>query len=233
MNDHVQKRLRALDLNFLPILRELLYEKNVSKTAQNMHMTQPAVSEALGRLRAEFGDEILVRTGRQMVATPFAQKLIEPLDDILGKVEGLKTLQKINFPTEIIKDVVIATEDSVIFTLGKSLDNYLAKHMPKVNLQFVVPNNFDTAQLKSGAIDLAIMPREMITEDDINMLPLYREDFVGISRKGHPQMRENISPEELHKIRKVGYIANKSTNNQRLPPSPPPRSYCQKWCFSI
>ncbi|MCK9504582.1 MAG: LysR family transcriptional regulator [Porticoccaceae bacterium] len=89
MNKPLQKSLRAIDLNLLPILRELLYSQNVSKAAERLHMTQPAVSDALARLRNQYGDEILVRVGRNMVITPFAKTLIEPLDELLGRIDSL------------------------------------------------------------------------------------------------------------------------------------------------
>jgi DNA-binding transcriptional LysR family regulator len=219
MSNHIQKSLRAIDMNLLPILRELLYSQNVSKAAKRLHMSQPAVSEALGRLRTQYNDEILARAGRLMVITPFARSLIEPLDDILGKVESLSRPQHSYSPTEIEQDLVIATGDSVLVALGKNLINYLAEHLPKVNVQFIELQNFDVTQLKSGEVDLAIIPKTFINEDGLCNLPLYREDFVIISRKNHPDMYPGMNLKDLKKIPKVGYKAH-PTSCLRVPPPP-------------
>lgn len=61
--------LRGVNLNLLPILRELLRERNVTAAAKRLNLTQSGVSEALGRLRVQFGDELLVKTGRRMVGS--------------------------------------------------------------------------------------------------------------------------------------------------------------------
>lgn len=219
MSDQIQKNLRALDLNLLPILRELLYSQNVSHAAQRLHMTQPAVSEALGRLRIQFDDDILVRVGRKMVATPFAQSLKASLDDILGKVERLSTLQH-NFSIyDVEQEIVIATGDSVVVAIGNRLIKHLEEHMPGVNVQLIDLQNFDLLKLKSGEIDMAIMPREFLEQDGICCLPLYREDFVIISRKDHPSMNSNVIDQTFKNIPKIGY---KSHPNSQLRVPPPP-----------
>ncbi|WP_196780856.1 LysR family transcriptional regulator [Nocardioides sambongensis] len=67
--------LRNLDLNLLPTLDTLLRERNVTRTAESLGLSQPAVSAALGRLRRHFGDELLHRTGNRYELTPLAQQL--------------------------------------------------------------------------------------------------------------------------------------------------------------
>ena len=219
MSEHIIKSLRAIDLNLLPILRELLYTQNVSKAAERLHMTQPAVSEALGRIRVQFGDEILLRVGRKMVTTPFANRLKSPLDDILGKIEDLTIPQALNSPRDIERDFVIATGDSVVIALGESLITFLAEQTPTVNIQFIDLQNFDFTQLKSGEVDLAIIPKAFVEDQSFHSLPLYREDFVSISRRGHPSMRDGIPSKELAAIPKVGYKADPKSH-LRIPPPP-------------
>ncbi len=63
------KSLRAVNLNLLPVLRELLRERSVTRAAEKLHLTQSGVSEALSRLRYHFQDELLVRVGRKMIPT--------------------------------------------------------------------------------------------------------------------------------------------------------------------
>lgn len=219
MSEQILKSLRAIDLNLLPILRELLYTQNVSKAAERLHMTQPAVSEALGRIRVQFGDDILLRVGRKMVTTPFAKSLQAPLDEILGKIENLTLPSELNFLKDIEHNFVIATGDSVVIALGEKLITYLAEKMPKVHLQFIDLQNFDFTQLKSGEVDLAIIPKAFVEDATLHQLPLYQENFVSICRRGHPKMKEGIKTEELAAIPKLGYKADPKSH-LRIPPPP-------------
>ena len=78
-NRDSERNLRRVNLNLLPILRELLRQRNVTEAAKRLNLTQSGVSEALGRLRAQFGDDLLVRVGRKMTPTALALELAPQL----------------------------------------------------------------------------------------------------------------------------------------------------------
>src|SRR3954471_19670110 len=79
--------LRSIDLNLLVALDALLSERHVTKASERVGLSQPAMSNALSRLRGMFGDELLVRTATGMKATPRAMELMEPLRQLLRQVE--------------------------------------------------------------------------------------------------------------------------------------------------
>ena len=79
--------LRSLDLNLLTVFDVVARERSVTRAAARLNMTQPAISHALGRLRNALGDDLFVRTPDGMDATPFAQRLAEPIRDAL---QGLR-----------------------------------------------------------------------------------------------------------------------------------------------
>src|SRR4051794_18695492 len=79
--------LRSIDLNLLVALEALLSERHVTRAAERIGLSQPAMSNALGRLRGIFGDEILVRTATGMKPTPRAMELMDPLRQLLRQVE--------------------------------------------------------------------------------------------------------------------------------------------------
>src|SRR3954464_7975342 len=81
-------RYQRIDLNLLIALDALLAERNVTRAAERMHMTQSAMSGVLARLREYFDDQLLVPVGRAMKLTPRAESLIEPVRDILLKVDS-------------------------------------------------------------------------------------------------------------------------------------------------
>src|ERR1700712_3591136 len=79
--------LRSVDLNLLVALEALLTERHVTRAAERVGLSQPAMSNALGRLRGMFGDELLVRTATGMQATARAIELAEPVRQLLRQVE--------------------------------------------------------------------------------------------------------------------------------------------------
>ena len=80
--------LKDADLNLLVVLHQLLTHRRVSRVAELLGLTQPAVCNALSRLRALFGDELFVRTGGGMVPTPYADQLAAPVAEALGLLQG-------------------------------------------------------------------------------------------------------------------------------------------------
>ena len=93
MND-----LRRIDLNLMVILDALLAEKHVTRAAARLHLSQPAVSHALARLRDVLGDPLLVRQGGTLVPTARALELTTPLAEALEKASG-KTAKRAARPT--------------------------------------------------------------------------------------------------------------------------------------
>jgi DNA-binding transcriptional LysR family regulator len=79
--------LAAFDLNLLLVFDALLTERHVTRAGQRVGLSQPAVSAALGRLRHAFDDELFVRNGGEMVPTPRAMALAEPVREALIRVE--------------------------------------------------------------------------------------------------------------------------------------------------
>lgn len=82
-------RLKGLDLNLLVALDILLDERSVSRAAERLHLSQPAASAALGRLRDYFEDELLVLHGKRMIPTAYAESLVPELKQILAHVDEL------------------------------------------------------------------------------------------------------------------------------------------------
>ena len=77
---------RNIDLNLLVVFQEVFQQRQISMAATRLHLTQSAVSNALGRLRRTFGDELFVRTAHGMQPTPFAEQLAEPVAAALASI---------------------------------------------------------------------------------------------------------------------------------------------------
>ena len=81
-------RFNKLDLNLLVALRALLKERSVTRAGASVHLTQSAMSGILGRLRDFFDDPLILAVGRKMELTPLAQSLVEPINDLLLRIDA-------------------------------------------------------------------------------------------------------------------------------------------------
>jgi LysR family nod box-dependent transcriptional activator len=104
-------RINRLDLNQLATLDALLAETNVSKAAIRVHLSQPAASAALAKLRDYFGDLLLVPNGRVLNLTPFAQSLVDPVRDLLLQAQALSRLRPQTLPAKFARRITVAASD--------------------------------------------------------------------------------------------------------------------------
>jgi len=103
--------LKDVDLNLLVVFRQLLIERRVSRAAELLGLTQPAVSNALARLRNILGDELFVRTGTGMVPTPYANQLARPVTEALGMLQGAINRRHSFDPATSTRRFVVAMTD--------------------------------------------------------------------------------------------------------------------------
>jgi DNA-binding transcriptional LysR family regulator len=129
-------QLRNFDLNLLLPLRALLEEKSVTRAAERMHMSQPALSAALSRLRRHFNDELLERRGNSFQLTPLAQQLLDLTYAATAGVERVFTAQAEFDPATSTREFSIYGSDYVTAVLGPSLLGVLSEAAPNIRLRF-------------------------------------------------------------------------------------------------
>lgn len=182
--------LRGLDLNLLLTLDVLLAERNVTRAAARLHLTQPAVSTQLSRLRRAFGDPLLIpaESGRGMVPSAHALALAEPLRAALKDLESVLRHRASFDPLVAQRRFVIAANDNATTVLGLRLLEVLSRDAgPGVGLAFVMPDQPRiAAQLESGEVDL-LLGSERMVPSSMKARKLYDERFVMTQRKGHPR----------------------------------------------
>lgn len=148
--------IRDIDLNLLVIFRSLMATLSVSETAKQLNLSQPAVSHALGRLRRDLGDELLVRSSRAMVATPYAKEISQRLIDLLGELEGV--LIRKSFAPEAAKAEIRiqSTEYFEQLVMPKLLER-LAREAPGIRLiNTATRGMLPRAELAEGSCEIAI-----------------------------------------------------------------------------
>jgi DNA-binding transcriptional LysR family regulator len=201
------RSLRSINLNLLPVLRELLRQRNVTRAAQQLNLTQSGVSEALGRLRLHFEDELLIRVGRSMVPTPLAVELAPRVEEVLAELEEL--LQPAAFdPARVKRQFLIATGDTIILALGQELIQRLSEQAPGTSIQFISIQYVTKRDLEEGKIDFLIIPQNVIPqaifdEEGLSWMKLYREDWVCVARKDHPALKGGLTQGALNSLPSV------------------------------
>jgi DNA-binding transcriptional LysR family regulator len=184
--------LRSFDLNLLVVLHTLIAEQSVSRTALKLHLSQPATSAALKRLRLALGDQILVRDGLQMVLTPRAAELLAPLEAILGEIERTLISPEPFNPGSIERTMRIATNDYGAFILIPPLMQRLQSIAPGINVEVWELGRDALAALKEGKIDLAISDTWSLKHCQCTEV-LFTETFTCLARQGHPRIKKKLS----------------------------------------
>src|ERR1700678_17207 len=106
-------RLVQLDLNLLTALDALLEEGSVSGAAERLHLSQPAVSRALGRLRRITGDQILVRAGQRMLPTPYAEEIRGEVHTLLGRSRAVLSSVRAFAPGTLERTFTLRASDAL------------------------------------------------------------------------------------------------------------------------
>lgn len=187
--------LRSFDLNLLRVLDALLREGSTVRAGERIGLSQPAVSAALGRLRAALGDPLFVRHGQRLVPTDFARGLELPLGDLLDRIGALLAGPARFDPATATESFRLSGSDFFAEMLMPDLGRRLAVEAPGVRAQMIdlVPENY-VGTLERYEVDLALVPTERLPEWADGEL-LFRSSFVAVARAGHPVLsRAGVAP---------------------------------------
>jgi DNA-binding transcriptional LysR family regulator len=194
---------KRLDLNLLVTLETLLVERNVTKAAARLHLSQPAVSTQLNRLRHEFDDPLLIPAQRGMTPTAKAMELLEPLRQALDQVRATVASHRNFDPAKAKLTFAIACTDYLQAAVVKPLVVELRTRAPGIR---VALRNLDVAQLEAqmarGDVDLALMTPQA-APPSLRTRHLFDERYVLIGRRKHPRLRDGITVAEFAKLEQV------------------------------
>ncbi|WP_369189156.1 LysR family transcriptional regulator [Streptomyces sp. R08] len=177
-----------LDLNLLAALDALLEEGSVAGAADRLHVTAPAMSRSLGRIRRTTGDQILVRTGRTMTPTPYAIAVREQVHDLLQQVRGvLAPSRELDLAT-LERTFTLRWHDALVALGGPALLAAVREQAPGVRLRFIAESSVDTPELRRGEVDLA-SDAGRPTAPEIHAERVAETRQVVVVRRGHPLTR--------------------------------------------
>ena len=176
----------AFDLNLLRVLDALLQERSTVKAAERVGLSQPAVSNALGRLRHALGDELLIRQGQRLVPTDFALGLSARLREELDRLETMLSGPDAFDPGSAVLTFRLAGSDFFAELLMPRLATSLCDTAPGIRVQLVeLLRDSYVGTIDRYSADLSLIPDEAFPEW-ICSTPLFRSSFVAIGRRGHP-----------------------------------------------
>jgi LysR family transcriptional regulator, nod-box dependent transcriptional activator len=175
-------RFRDLDLNLLVVLDALLTVQNVSRAAERLNLTQPAISSSLGRLRLHFKDDLLVKRGRRMMPTALAESLRAPVRDILTHIQQVADARPNFEPASATHSFVVVASDYVAATLLADAVSQLQKVAPNVTIVSRPLTEQNIERFVRGDWDLLIMPR-IPALSGLETELLFREQFTCIAWK--------------------------------------------------
>jgi len=205
-------RYRHLDLNLLVALDMLLRERNISRAADRLNLSQPAMSNALARLREFFGDELLTPLGRQMVLTPRAETLVDRVREILLRVDSDIVAPAVFDPATSTRAFSMLVSDFTTTVFMPALLQALYARAPLMQLHLRPQVRKPSEPLENGEADFLIIPMQYVSSLH-PCVPLFEDDYVVVSWTGHPTVREGLTREQYLSAGHV--VANYSSDGAR------------------
>lgn len=201
--------LRRVDLNLLVVLDVLLTECNVTKAARRLNMSQPATSTALARLRKQFDDPLLVKSGRTLRPTPRALALAEPLRRVLSTVErSILTVPEFD-PATAERAFILLTGDYSEVTLLRNLlrRNRYRSHGIRFDMQPLSVAGIEA--FHRHEVDLAVVPEQLLATSEFEQCRrrvVLHDRYVGVVWSGHPYAGIELTPDVLAGYPLLSYL---------------------------
>jgi len=185
--------LRAIDLNLLPIFEAIYAERSLTRASETLHLTQPAVSNALARLRAALDDPLFIREARSMTPTPAAEALIGPVREALTRLRsGLGARARFH-PGTSQRVFSVAMGDVAAATLAPAIARRLVA-APGLRFNIVQIERAKVAhELAAGGVDFAVdIP--VVARADLESAPMGRSArYLCALRRDHPAARGKLT----------------------------------------
>ena len=211
-----------MDLNLLTALDALLEENSVQAAADRLHLTPPAMSRTLARIRATTGDDILVRTGRTMTPTPRALAMRDEVRTLVARANRVLAPARTVDPATLRRTFTIQGHDALLAALFPALLRTASAEAPAMGLRLLAEASVDTPDLARGHVDLEVgatvpgspeISHDVVGEDRLALVSragvaLDLDEFAAaehviVSRRGRLRDRVDKALAELGMRRRV------------------------------
>jgi DNA-binding transcriptional LysR family regulator len=180
--------LAKVDLNLLVVLHALLETSSVTRAAERLGSSQPAISRALAKLRRLFGDRLMVKAASGMMPTLRAEAMREPLANLLGGVETFLVKPKFD-PSVTNRIFRVATTDYGALAILPNIAAQFAREAPNAAIEVVGFSREVFRTLADGQVDFVLYSDNPVS-GSFRARELFRESFVTLVRHGHPLLKQ-------------------------------------------
>lgn len=197
MTEHDRPSLARLDLNLLIALDALLIERGVTRAAERLRLSQPALSASLARLRTHFGDPLLTRRGNSYDLTPLAMRLSEHTSIALEAARRVFETQADWTPESSNREFVIFGSDYAFATVGKVASQLAAAEAPGTRFRFELHNPaiIDDAANRLRSADGVLIPHGHLLE--LKYTDLWTDHWVILADERHPTLGDELTMSDL------------------------------------
>ncbi|MEZ6011750.1 MAG: LysR family transcriptional regulator [Hyphomonas sp.] len=195
--------LRSLDLNLLPVLEAVYAERSLTRASETLHITQPAVSNALSRLRAHFEDPLFVREGRGVKPTAMAEAMMPAVRDALDRLRAGLEPRSTFEPSRSTRVFNISARDAGSYVMAPPLAERLEREAPGVRIAWSQLHRAAiSTELASGRLDLAIDVPD-IRGTDLESTVLVTTPYICVLAPDHPMADKTLTPENFFELRHI------------------------------
>jgi len=215
------RELGRLDMNLLVALEALLEERNVSRAAERLYITQSAMSKTLGRLRELFDDPLFIRKAGGMVPTPRALQLAGHLPALLQAVQAM--IRPVEFdPLTYDGEFELMVQGHMGVWILPLLLQRLRQSAPHVRLRTLSACEAPLDMLAAGELDFVLHAEHKVYQDGFRLTTLGYAPPVLLARKGHPLEGTPLTWETLQQYPHVRLIIPElEDTSDSLFPAPP------------
>ncbi|MEN0108223.1 MAG: LysR family transcriptional regulator [Pseudomonas sp.] len=202
--------LSKVDLNLFIVFDAIYTEANLTRAGQIVGITQPAVSNALARLRETFNDPLFVRTAQGMVPTPMAQNIIGPVRNALSLLRVSVQESRTFNPLQANKTYRISMTDLTEEIILPPLFQRLRRQAPAVQIEsFLSKRRETTKELAAGRLDFAV-DAPLNTDPQVRHVKLLSDRYVCAIRKGHPLAKDKLTLDEYMSLTHIHISSRRS-----------------------
>jgi DNA-binding transcriptional LysR family regulator len=196
-------RFDGLDLNLLVALNAVLRERNISRAAETVHLSQSAMSNALSRLREYFDDDLLVQVGRKFELTPRAEALHEAVHDILLRIKSSVADEPQFFPAESDRRFKLLVSEYTTSILIPRVLELAWEHSKNIGFDLVAQVTDPVHLIARGESDLLIAPESYMSPDHPSEV-IYDETYVCVVWSENKNVGDSLTFEQYAQASHVG-----------------------------
>lgn len=203
-------RFKKLDLNLVVVLDALLDERSVTRAGVRLNASQTTISDALGRLRQYFNDDLLTQVGRKMVPTPLGESLIGPARTLLLQAEAMVNTKPSFDPAAAVRTFTLMVSDYVYTVLVARVAAELSRIAPGITLEIIPHSTLPWESLDRGEADFLIMPQNYLTADHPSAL-LFEDGFRCIAWNDNALVDDAMT---LDLFMQLGHVVTRFGHNR-------------------